>query len=75
MFLKPNPSKVDLIYFSKSFRLIEFFPSINISSNLSLPPYSNIHSLGFTVDSPLFLIPQIKFVAKSFFFIFAVSSN
>ena len=36
MFLELNPSKLDLIYFSKSSRLIESLPSVNISSNLSL---------------------------------------
>ena len=68
MFLKLNPSKFDLIYFSKSFRLIESLPSIDISSNRSLTPFSTIHSLGFTFDSSLSLIPQIKSVAKPFFF-------
>ena len=32
MFLELNPSKLDLIYFSKSSRLIESLPSVNISS-------------------------------------------
>ena len=68
MFLKLNPSKFDLIYFSKSSRLIKSLPSINISSNLSLAPSSTTHSLGFTFDSSLSLIPQIKSVAKSSFF-------
>ena len=68
MFLKLNPSKFDLIYFSKSSRLIETLPSINISSNLSLAPSSTIHSLGVTFDSSLSLITQIKSVAKSSFF-------
>ena len=36
MFLKLDPSKLVLIYFSESFQLIESLPSINISSNLSL---------------------------------------
>ena len=67
MFLKLNPSKFDLIYFSKSFRLIESLPSIDILSNLSLAPSSTIHSLGFTFDSSLSLIPHIKSVAKSSF--------
>ena len=69
MFLKLNPSKFDLIYFSKSSRLIESLPSIDISSNLSLAPSFTIHSLGFTFDSSLSLLSQIKFVAKSSFFL------
>ena len=67
MFLKLNPSTFDLIYFNKSFRLIES-SSINISSNLSIATSSTIHSLGFTFDFSLSLIPQIKFVAGSSFF-------
>ena len=72
MFFKPYSSKFDLIYFSKS---IESFLSINISSNLSLAPSSTIHSLGFIFDSSLFLIPQTKSVAKSYFFFLTVSKN
>ena len=75
MFLKLSPSKIELIYFSKSFRLIKFFSSINILFNFSLPPSSTIHSLGFSFDSPLSFIPHIKSVAKSSFFVFAVSRN
>ena len=75
MFLTLNPSKFDPIYFNKFSRLIESLLSINISSNLSLAPSSTIHSLGFTFDFLLFIIPQIKSVAKSSFFIFAISSN
>ena len=68
LFFKLNSSKFDLIYFSKSSRLIESFPTIIISSSLSLAPSSTIHSLGFTFDSSLSLIQQIKSVAKSSFF-------
>ena len=75
VFLKLNLSKSDLTYFSKLFRLIESLSSINISSNLSLAPSFTIHSLSFTFDSSVSLIPQIKSVAKSSFFIFAESSN
>ena len=67
MFLKLNPSKFDLIYFSKFSRLIESLPSIDISSYLSLTPSSTIHSLGFTFDSSLSFIPQIKSLAESIF--------
>ena len=74
MLLKLNPSKFDLIYFRKSFRLIESLPSINISVNLSLAPSSTLHRLGFTFDSSLSLTPQIKSLAKSFA-IFVVSNN
>ena len=35
MFFKFNPLKLDLIYFSKSSRLIESLPSIDILYNLS----------------------------------------
>ena len=75
MFFKCNPSKFDLIYLDKSSQLIESLPSINISSNLSLTPSSTIHSLGFTFDFSLSLIPQIKSVANHLFFIFALSKN
>ena len=68
LFFKFNPSKFDPIYFSKSSRLIEFLPSIDNESNLSLAPSSTIHSLGFTFESSLSLIPQIKSVPKSSFF-------
>ena len=68
MFLKLNPSQFGLIYFSKSSRLIESLPSINITSNLSLASFSPIHSLGFIFGSSLSLIPQIKAVAKPSFF-------
>ena len=68
MFLKLNPSKLDLIYFGKSFRLIEYLLSINISSNLSLASSPTVHSLGFTFDFSPFLIPQIKSLAKSSIF-------
>ena len=68
MFLQLNPSKFDLVYFSNFFLLIESLASINVSSNLSLTPSSTIHSLSFTMDSSLSLIPQIKSVAKSSFF-------
>ena len=65
MFLKINLSE-NLLYFSKSSRLLKSFPSISISSNLPLVSY--IHSSDFTFYSSLFLIPQIKSVAKSYFF-------
>ena len=68
IFLKLNTSKFHFIYISESSRFIEFLPSVNISSNLSLAHSSTIHSLGFTYDSSLSLIPQIKSVAKSSFF-------
>ena len=75
MFLKLNLSKFDLIYFSNSFRLIEFYPSIDISSNPSLALSSTIHILGFIFDFSFSFIPKIKSVAKSFFVIFAISNN
>ena len=68
MFLKFNLSKFDLIYLDKSSPFIESLPSINISSNPPLTPSSTIHSLGFIFDFSLPLIPQIKSVAKSYFF-------
>ena len=67
-FLKLNPSKFDLVYFSKFFQLIEYLPFITVSSNLSLAPSSPIHSLGFSFDFSLSLIPQMESVAKSSFF-------
>ena len=67
MFLKLNPSKLDLRYFSKSSRLIKPLPPVTILSNLSLAPSSITHSLGSTFDSSLSLIPQIKSAAKSSF--------
>ena len=67
MFLKLNGSKLDLLCFSKSSRLIESLFSINISSNLSLVPSSTMHNFGFFYSS-ISLIPQLKFVAKSSFF-------
>ena len=67
MFLKLSPSKFHFIHFSRSSRLILSLPSINISFYLSLVPYSTIHSLGFTFDFSLSLIPQKKFVVKSSF--------
>ena len=70
MFLKLNPSKFDLIYVSKSSRLIEHLPLIDISSNLSLTPSSTIHNFGFIFDSSLSLILQVKSVAESCFFHF-----
>ena len=68
MFFKLNPSQFGLIYFSKSSRLIESLPSINITSNLSLASFSPIYSVGFIFGSSLSLIPQIKAVAKQSFF-------
>ena len=68
MFLRVYPSKFDLSFFSKASQLIKFLLSFNISSNLSLAPSSTIHCLGFTFDSSLSLIPQMKSVAKSSFF-------
>ena len=68
MFFKLSPLKLDLIYFSKSSGLIESLLSIDISSNLSLAP-STIHTLSFIFGSSLSLIPQIKSVAKSSFFL------
>ena len=70
MFLKLNPSKFDLIYFTMHSHLIESLLSINISSNLSLASSPTIHSSGFTFDSSLSLIPKIKSVAKSSYFHF-----
>ena len=68
MFLRLNPSKVDLTYFSKHLRLIQFLPAVDISSNLSITSSSTIHSLVFPFDSSLSLVPKIKYVAKSSFF-------
>ena len=66
MFFKFNFLKFDSIYFSNPFRLLDSLPSIGISTNLSLASPSTIHSLDFTFDSSLSLIPQIIYVAKSF---------
>ena len=44
MFLKLNPSKFDLIYFSKSFRFTVSLLPISISSNLSLSSSFTNHS-------------------------------
>ena len=68
MDFKLNPSNYDLIYFRKSFCLIESLLSNNILFNLSLALSPTIHSLGFTFDSSLSIISQIKSVAKSSFF-------
>ena len=62
------PQNLIFINFSKSSRLIESLPSDTISSNPSLAPSSIIHSLGFTFDSSLSLIPQIKSAARLSFF-------
>ena len=68
MFFKLNLSKFYPIYFSRFSRLFESLPLINMSCNFSLYPSSTFHSLAFTFDFSLFLIPQIEFVAKLAFF-------
>ena len=49
-------------------KFFEFHLLIDILSNFSLTLSTTILSLGFPFDFTIFLIPQIKFLAKSSFF-------
>ena len=62
-----NPITQNLILFilASLLALLNLFPQLIFYQTFHS---STIHSLGFTFDSSLSLIPQIKSVAKSFFF-------